>query len=148
MYTISPTHALLLLLKKHQPTYARPSTSEREKYREISTMLFTGRTTENAVKFDAYMLEAESTGTPGYRIDRTPAFIHNDPVRRYFETYLAHMFLQRQLNKISSETIDAILDTYRSKLSQDIPTRHIADRDNEFGIAMRVAAKHIIYCKT
>ena len=116
MSQISPSHALLLLLRKYQSSESASTLAESiigaeetkgedepvegrdsEKYKIISQMLFSGRTPENFVQFDAFLAEAERDF--GHTVNRTPEFIHNDPIRRYFETHVAHEFLKRQLTE-------------------------------------------------
>lgn len=95
MSQISPTHALLLLLKKYGPTHE----NNEEKYKTLSHFLFSGRNPGNAERFDAFLVEAETD--TGHIVNKTPDFIHNDPVRRHFETQVAHEFLKDQLSGLT-----------------------------------------------
>ena len=127
---ISPTRALLLLLENRGIDVEKKCT--------IARLLFIGRTPETAATFDAYMTEAESSLASPYTIDRTPTFIHTDPIRRYFETHVAYSFLKKSLAGFDSTVLQTLLNNCQTLFPQDGASLDLSKKGNEFANAMHL----------
>ncbi|RNC77118.1 hypothetical protein DA717_12040 [Piscirickettsiaceae bacterium NZ-RLO2] len=106
MIKISPTTALLLVLKK------KP-----EKNKKISELLFNGRNDKNGDEFDTLLNSVFSLYSgSNYEIVTEPQFISDDPVRRYFETQFAYHFINENLPNIDEEKLKNLIEQNLSYL--------------------------------
>ncbi|ACR67510.1 hypothetical protein DBV23_06785 [Edwardsiella ictaluri] len=106
-YKISPSTALLMAIKDFP-----------QKNSEISSFLFTGRTSENYVSFDKLIVEFCKLH-PEYHVATGSTFINRDPVRNYFETQFSFNYLINNLHAIDEGELDALICENMKLLNED-----------------------------
>ncbi|KOO55041.1 hypothetical protein ACS33_09895 [Edwardsiella ictaluri] len=106
-YKISPSTALLMAIKDFP-----------QKNSEISSFLFTGRTTENYAAFDKTIFEFCKLH-PEYHVATGSTFINRDPVRNYFETQFSFDYLVNNLHAIDEGELDALICEKIKLLGED-----------------------------
>ena len=107
---ISPFQALTILAKKYS------NYGFGEKLQQIKQLYLVGiRNSEDETLFQELMKNEALTG---YKVSFDKEVMNNDPVRRYFESYLSHEILKRSLDDLSKNRLETHYDKVFNKMSR------------------------------